>query len=320
MKTKAQKRTKGKATALARVEESPDYMIAADLLDPLFVNQIRTSEAIQNRPVGTRARIRGGGQSMKKKTRKSKAGTLMLGLTPEQLRWPTGKLIETFRGCVDMLSHLLTRKNDPKALRYATDAIGDLLHTMLFDCSWHNPIIGGAAYRIARDYSGGMMGLIKSKNPPGWMKEIAPNEYAVPWIIVNGKPAPGLEALHGWGRAVAKRGKSRFDVPQTSQTAWALYLLNMMRNAPARCHFVSDDGENFYTIPRGLRKLPPFSRSTVAKWWPFVRSLIRRTRVLWLRPKQREAIRRATAYGTDAEAENEYMKRVKVALVGLAPD
>ena len=190
---------------------------------------------------------------------------------------------------------------------------------LMLDADWRKPDVGPVAFQFAKQFCRCAMRLALDDNPPDWMKRIAPHEYEIPWMLVNGKPAPGHEVLQGWGRAVTKRGKSRFDAPQTRQAAWALRLLNIMRNAPAGCGGVLD-GENVYAIPRDLRKLPPFARSTVAMWWPFVCGLIRETHGAWMTDKERSAIKRATTYHTDAEAENEYMKRVKVALVGLAPD
>ena len=210
-----------------------------------------------------------------------------------------------------------------------THYIQDLLD--VFGQTGQRRILGPAVFRAAKKLTRAVVGLCATQySPPAWLAEKAATEYEVPWLMVNGKPAPGFaeaDAQLHWGHAIIKRGKSQFVTPQTRTVAEELSFIDELRNVHQ-----SSMGELIGNFLPGLpaeakeiSTLPPLSRKTRTQWWPVVRAFIRhKNKYLakgWgcLSKKQISNIRASLEYKTDAELMNEFLKRCKVAFDGLCP-
>lgn len=187
----------------------------------------------------------------------------------------------------------------------------DMIHPHLMK----NPATGGVAFRLASELAGEIVALCQRNPPPAWLVEQIGTGYVVPWLMVNGKPMPGFPK----GDTIVKRGKSRFDAPQTRNVAAVLCGVNRDRllykgDIESVCRGATPRHAAEY---RAIAALPPLSRETRAQWWPIVKAAIQSRPCL--SDKERQNIRRTLDHDTPAALMNEYLKRCKIAFDALCP-
>lgn len=148
-----------------------------------------------------------------------------------------------------------------------------------------NPEAGRFILAAGQALTRAVVKMAKEQPPPSWLVEEAPKEYEVPWLMVNGKPAPGFaesDAALAWGRNAIRRSKNRFDAPQTRAVAEALRYIHYHRTTPDFANqFAAITGEHgLQFVPfirrehKRLAALPPLCRKTAPQWWPIVRERI----------------------------------------------
>ena len=212
------------------------------------------------------------------------------------------------------------------------DYVLQLVRPLMRDNPYAGEFVFEAAQRMARD----LVALAREQPPPAWLVERAAMEYEVPWLMVNGKPAPGFDeadAALAWGRTFTKRSKNGkrshndFDAPQSRDVAAALHHTNYMRKhyrdipgfleTCCRVWRKHKDEPGMLAIVRQTAALPPLSRKSAAQWWPVVRAFVRRNATLT--ESEKRSIRASLDYDTPAALMNEYLKRCKLAFEGLCP-
>jgi hypothetical protein len=196
-----------------------------------------------------------------------------------------------------------------------------------------HPAAGQAVFEAALELTRDIAALAQKTPPPPWLVMRAAHAYEVPWLVVNGKLAPGFpesDAVLRWGRATIKRGKSRFDVPQTREVARALHNIEWFRQCVQRplrdigaiygdqqAEMWKNRGSRTRDLEEKVAALPPLSHGTKAQWWPLVRDLLRRG---YLPSQNERASKRIILKKDTAAAQRKaFMKACQKALDGLCP-
>ena len=195
----------------------------------------------------------------------------------------------------------------------------------------HPAIVGPSVFRAAQCLCYDVQDIVQENPSHAWLADYAAAEYVVPWLMINGKPAPGfpdfVKDAHHWGYGIIKRGKNRFDAPQTRVVASTLHYINRIRTHPLSEAMLQDKHDwreglqtKFPDAERDWVTLPPLTRKTKTKWWPFV---VDEIRIWWNLPllsiKERRSILATLDYKTESSLMNEFLKRCKVAFNGLCP-
>ena len=152
-------------------------------------------------------------------------------------------------------------------------------------------------HNTARASVNKFMSVVKSRNSPLWLMQTLRLEFEIPWMMCNGKPAPGFKDaterfLFG---ACLKKGKSRFDTTQTRAVAASIREVWKQRMYNAN------------------KTGKPISREPIK--WNEVKPLIHKRFDLEADCTLGETM----LHASDAEVKNEWMKRCKKTFTYLNP-
>jgi hypothetical protein len=212
-------------------------------------------------------------------------------------------------------------------------SVAKALHWLFDDClrpaMRTNRHGGNFVFEAAQSMTRELVALAQAQPPPLWLVERAPKEHAVPWLMVNGKPAPGFDesdAALAWGQETTRRGKSQFDKRKTRVVADALHdiykVWNMSRSRgrdlpcrPEHLEALCDFTHGNSDIAGAVFELPPLSAKSRKQWWDVVRAVIRRKTEL-PKPGARRIIFKKD---TPAERLKAYLKDCEAAFDALCP-
>lgn len=234
-------------------------------------------------------------------------------------------------GQTNTAMNTLLRTHDAELIKMITGCINHSMQLIRRQIKT-NPDAGKFLFNITQLLTRDIITLAKESPPPAWLVELAGTEYEMPWLMVNGKPAPGFEGLDAAlspGHLIVKRGKSRFDAPQTRDVAAALRSLEISRDRICKCDRKAIEScwklmkasPEYVTEQRKIAALPPLSGKTKAQWLPLILAIIKRNPNLSTNERRNicEGLKNNGYRYTDAAVIKEYLKRCKKAFNSLCP-
>jgi len=157
--------------------------------------------------------------------------------------------------------------------------------------------------------------------PTKHLKELFENEYMFAWPIVNGKPAFGCPT----GNKIMRRGKHQFDTLVTDTVANALQEMHRERLHGIRSaesirvwSEYCPERRLIYDLNPEINALPPLSTKTRNAWWVLLRRIIKSNPEL--SEAELDRFKKWTAYETDKEAVEQFLKKCKQRFFALCPD
>jgi len=234
-------------------------------------------------------------------------------------RKPTKKIPDTARKMVNLLW-----KTD------STDSVTEIQRRIML-CDYLLPAIQAhalcgseSALRFAFTWSSLFADALQCRMqyaPTKHLKELFENEYIFAWLMVNGKPAPGCPAKNN----LFRKGKHRFDSRATEAVADALQdmhreRLHGLRDAESVKFWseVNPESKTIYALNEKINALPPLSQKTRNAWWILLRRIIKSNPQL--SKAELDRFKKWTAYETDKEAVEQFLKKCKQRFFALCPD
>jgi hypothetical protein len=224
----------------------------------------------------------------------------------------------------------ITTGDDTELIQAVAPWIGYAVGSLSVAGRKHPALAGSFVFRSAKKLCYDVLRMSQENPPPSWLIEFAGAEYEIPWLMVNGKPAHGYDGFEERlrpGQLIIKRGKSRFDSPQTRFVAQVLHRIEHDRTKPLSeaMHRLQHEWRKtletkYPDAERNWSTLPPLTRKTKKQWWPFVEDEVR----IWmgapiLTKKELQSIRKTLTYNTEKALMTEFLKRCKKSFDGLCP-
>ncbi len=130
-------------------------------------------------------------------------------------------------------------------------------------------------YKVAQKLSGDVVKMFKEGcDLPDWVIDTVKGEYEMPWLLINGKPAPNAPKVK---LLLRQGGRSHFDAPQTRLVAEAIREATdfLCSSTVETCAFHSC----IFTLRIReiimLREAGPLTAENEKQWWPVIRAMIR---------------------------------------------
>jgi len=197
---------------------------------------------------------------------------------------------------------LIVRDGDERDIFAVDREVSRLIHQLIRRAD-ESDAAGYFVFIVAQICTERFMQLALAPTPPTWVKDFAQTFYEIPWLMTNGKPAPGFKVADEklmFGNYL-RRGKSSFGAKPTEAVAATIGLVRTQREEEAIA-----SGESL-----------PIVHKTVT--WHDIKEIVRTLLDEDAHANITLTLKAGSYRHTDAAVKKEWLKRCKRAFRNLRP-